>query len=50
MMWQPRMSSHLVHNKGVQNEGEGRDRHSPARASETASTNNKIYLQPDGDT
>ena len=42
---QPRMLSHLVHNEGA-----GRDRQSPAPNSEATSTNNKIYLQPDGDT
>jgi len=41
---QPRMPSHSVHNKRVQNEGVGRDRQNPAPDSETASTNNKIYL------
>ena len=46
----PRMPSHLVYNEGVQNEGARRDRQSPAPDSEVASTNNKIYLQPDGDT
>ena len=50
IMGQPRMPSHSVHNEEVQNEGVGRDRHSPAPDSETASTNNKIYLQPNGDT
>ena len=49
-MGQPRMPSHSVHNEGVQNEGVGRDRQSPAPDSDTARTNNKIYLQPDGDT
>ena len=47
---QPRMPSHSVHNEGVENEGVERDRHNPAPDSETASTNNKIYLQPDDDT
>ena len=50
MMGQPRMPSHSVHNEGVQNEEVERDRHSPSPDSETASTNNKRYLQPDGDT
>ena len=50
MMGQPRMPSHSMHNEGVQNEGVGRDRYSPAPDSETVSTTNKIYLQPDGDT
>jgi len=49
-MGQPRMPSHSVHNEGVQHEGVGRDRHSPAPESDTSSTNTKIYLQPDGDT
>ena len=49
-MRQPRMPSHSVHNEGVQNKGVGRDRDSPAPDSETASTNNKIYSQPYGDT
>ena len=49
MMGQSRMPSHSVHNEGVQNEGVGRERHSPAHDSETVSTTNKIYLQPDGD-
>ena len=49
-MGQPRMTSHSVHNEGLRNEGIGRDRQSPAPDSETASTNNKIYLQLDGDT
>ena len=44
IMGQPRMSIRSVHNKGVQHEGVGRDRQSPAPDSETASTNNKIYL------
>jgi len=43
-MGQPRMPSHSVHNEGVR-----RDRHNPAPESDTSSTNNKIYLQPDGD-
>ena len=46
---QPRMPNHSFHNEGVQNEGVGRDRQSHAPDSETASTNNKIYLQLDGD-
>ena len=50
LMGQPRMPIHSVHNEGAQNEGVGRDRHSPAPESDTSSTNNKIYLQPDGDT
>ena len=44
------MPSHSVHNEGVQNEEAGIDRQSPIPDSEDASTNNKIYLQPDGDT
>ena len=42
---QPREPSH-----SVQNEGVGRDRQSPTPDSEAVSTNNKIYLQHDGDT
>ena len=49
-MGQPRMPSHSVHNEGVQNERVGIDRQSPTPDSKTASTNNKIYLQPDCDT
>ena len=49
-MGQPRMPSQSVHNEGVRNEGGGRDRHSPTPESDTSTTNNKIYLQPDGDT
>jgi len=41
---QPKMPSH-----SFQNEGVGRDTQSPTLNSKTASTNNKIYLQPDGD-
>ena len=47
---QPRIPSHSVHNEGVQNERAGGDRQSLTPDSEAASTNNKIYLQPDGDT
>ena len=49
-MGQPRMPIQSAHNEGVQNEGLGRDRHSPAPESDTASINNKIYLQHDSDT
>ena len=47
---QPRTPSHSIQNEWVQNEGVGRDRQSPTPDSEATSTNNKIYLQPDGDT
>ena len=47
---QPKMPNQSVHNEEIQNEGVGRDRQTPAPDSETASINNKIYLQPDGDT
>ena len=47
---QPRMPSHSVQNEGIQNNGVERDRQSLTPNSEAISTNNKIYLQPDGDT
>ena len=47
---QHRILSHSVHNERVQNEAVGRDRQGLAPDSEAVCTNNKIYLQPDGDT
>lgn len=47
----PRVPSHSTQNEGVSNQEAGRDRQSPTPdPSEAGSVENKIYLQPDGDT